>query len=331
HLLPPLKRYNRLMMENSDGGFSEKRRRDSSCLPAKKRRRVSVESTPSLTEYSSYCLPAKKRVWGIRPSDLDLLSESPFCSEEICLKSGPHSGDLNLESDSHSGEFNLESDPHSGEPNLESSPHSEPPLDSDDDDDGIVCAVCGSTDGDPTDPIVFCDGCDLTVHSTCYGHPLKTSIPEGDWFCAQCLSQPKQPPPPPSCCLCPAPGGASKPTTDGRWAHLVCSIYVPEVFFSDPENREGIDCRRVTRWDAKNCYLCGSNNGCVIDCSEPKCPLSFHVTCGVKHELTMEFRQGKKNSGRGGGIVTSFCRSHTDLWKKQEHTGRFKIVARNND
>jgi hypothetical protein len=42
----------------------------------------------------------------------------------------------------------------------------------DDDDDGIVCAVCQSTDGDPSDPIVFCDGCDLMVHATCYGNPL---------------------------------------------------------------------------------------------------------------------------------------------------------------
>ncbi|KAI3824714.1 hypothetical protein L1987_06184 [Smallanthus sonchifolius] len=40
------------------------------------------------------------------------------------------------------------------------------------DDDGILCVVCQSTDGDPSDPITFCDGYNLTVHNTYYGHPL---------------------------------------------------------------------------------------------------------------------------------------------------------------
>ncbi|KAL8525213.1 hypothetical protein ACS0TY_014727 [Phlomoides rotata] len=33
------------------------------------------------------------------------------------------------------------------------------------DDDGVVCAVCESTNGDSTDPIVLCDDCDLMVHT----------------------------------------------------------------------------------------------------------------------------------------------------------------------
>ncbi|KAL8516006.1 hypothetical protein ACS0TY_014615 [Phlomoides rotata] len=90
-------------------------------------------------------------------------------------------------------------------------------------DDGIVCTVCESTDGNPTDPIVLCDGSDLMVHASCYGHPLTTGIPDGDWFCAQCIESNSQI----SCCLCPVSGGALKPTTDGRWAYLVCAIYVP--------------------------------------------------------------------------------------------------------
>ncbi|PRQ30855.1 putative chromatin regulator PHD family [Rosa chinensis] len=55
--------------------------------------------------------------------------------------------------------------------------------------DGIVCVECKSTDGDPSDPIVFCDGCDLIVHATRYGNPLVNAIPEGDWFCYQCYSR----------------------------------------------------------------------------------------------------------------------------------------------
>ncbi|KAA8524052.1 hypothetical protein F0562_010517 [Nyssa sinensis] len=83
----------------------------------------------------------------------------------------------------------------------------------DNEDDGIECAVCQSTDGDPSDPIVFCDGCDLMVHATCYGNSLLKGIPE-------------------------VTGGAMKHTNDSRWAHFVCTLFVPEVFFTDPEGKE---------------------------------------------------------------------------------------------
>ena len=111
-----------------------------------------------------------------------------------------------------------------------------------------------------------------------------------------------------------------KPTTSdnndddgGKWAHVICALFVPEVFFRNPEDREGIDCSRVpkSRWEQR-CYLCKKINGCTIDCSEPKCRLSFHVTCGLKEDLCIEYREGKKK----GAIVAGFCKTHTDLWKK---------------
>ncbi|OMO92625.1 Zinc finger, PHD-type [Corchorus olitorius] len=194
--------------------------------------------------------------------------------------------------------------------------------------DGILCDICKSTDGDPTDPIVFCDGCDLMVHSTCYGNPLIKEIPEGDWFCSLCLASKSEKNTgdnkPLSCCLCPTKGGAMKPTNDGRWAHLVCAVLVPEVFFEDPEGRERIDCSKIPekRWKGK-CYVCRSRSGCVIECSEPKCGLEFHVTCGLKEDLCIEYKEGKK-----GAVVAGFCKCHTELWKKQQQTGKFKIVAR---
>ncbi|GKV47899.1 hypothetical protein SLEP1_g54749 [Rubroshorea leprosula] len=195
-------------------------------------------------------------------------------------------------------------------------------------DDGIICAICQSTDGDPSDPIVFCDGCDLMVHATCYGNPLVRTIPEGEWFCAQCLASKSSPVEKKkrtfSCCLCPNSSGAMKPTNDAQWAHVLCAVYVPEVFFRDPEGREGIDCSKVPkrRW-ADKCYICKNRSGCVIECSEPKCPLWFHVTCGLNNDLSFEYREGKK-----GAVVAGFCQSHTELWKKQQQTGKFKIVAR---
>ncbi|GFP78695.1 bromodomain and phd finger-containing protein 3 [Phtheirospermum japonicum] len=96
-----------------------------------------------------------------------------------------------------------------------------------------------------------------------------------------------------------------------------------------PLGREGIDCGKVPRrrWERKCCVCELEKNGCVIDCSEPKCGLAFHVSCGLKEELCIEYRQGKKKKSEGA-VVAAFCRAHTDLWKKQEQTGKFKIVAR---
>ncbi|PWZ33543.1 NuA3 HAT complex component NTO1 [Zea mays] len=199
----------------------------------------------------------------------------------------------------------------------------------DDDDDGVRCAVCASTDGDPSDPIVFCDGCDLMVHASCYGNPLARAIPDGDWFCSPCVAGRGKPAAARrrSCCLCPAGGGAMKRTTEGKWAHISCALLVPEVFFRDPDGRDGIDCSRVPAHRfARGCYVCGgNNNGCALECSQPKCGLGFHVSCGLGAGLCIEYQEGK---GGGGAIVAGFCREHTELWEKQQLTGKYKIVAR---
>ncbi|KAE8723467.1 mitogen-activated protein kinase 19-like [Hibiscus syriacus] len=109
-----------------------------------------------------------------------------------------------------------------------------------------------------------------------------------------------------------------------KWDHLVCALLVSEVFFGDPEGREMIDCSRVPekRWKGK-CYVCKTRKGCAIECSESKCGLEFHVTCGLNEDLCIEYTEGKK-----GAVVAGFCNPHTELWKKQQQTGKFKIVAR---
>lgn len=260
---------------------------------------------------SPYSLPTKKRVWALRPDfaseSLDLNVEyKPHPEEESVSKAAPEREEK--ESEKGKGKGDEISDV---ETNLE---------EDEDEDDGILCAICRSTDGDPSDPIVFCDGCDLMVHASCYGNPLVKSVPEGDWFCSQCLAsssssktEKKISESPFSCCLCPLKGGAMKPTNDGRWAHIVCGLFVPEVFFEDPDGREGIDCSKILkrRWKSR-CYICKTSSGCAIDCSEPKCNLAFHVTCGLEEDLCIEYQEGR----RSGAIVAGFCRNHTDLWKK---------------
>lgn len=285
HGLPPLKRL-RILQEQEEKRLNEDQSLDSCFLPAKKRKESRNDITfPHRTQISDspYCLPTKKRVWAIHPD---------FAPESL---------DLNVEY----------KPPPEEEKEISESIQEEE--EEEEEDDGILCAICQSTDGDPSDPIVFCDGCNLMAHVSCYGNPLVKGVPEGDWFCIQCLASKKVSETPLSCCLCPLEGGAMKPTNDGRWAHIVCGLFVPEVFFEDPDGREGIDCSKILkrRWKSK-CYICKTSRGCAIDCSEPKCSLAFHVTCGLKEDLCIEYQEGK----RSGAIVAGFCRNHTDLWKK---------------
>ncbi|KAF7836603.1 protein Jade-1 [Senna tora] len=318
HGLPPLKRL-RLIQQQRELQDQQQQEEEYECsvvscsstLPAKKRK----ESRDSTFSSNAYSLPAKKRVWALQPDFASDLALSPI--------------DLNVEYKPSFEEQKTE-DRDEIIPILSENPQIEIKNDNDDDDDdGIICDVCQSTDGDPSDPIVFCDGCDLMVHASCYGNPLVKGIPEGDWFCEKCKasssSLEENGKGMVSCCLCPVNEGAMKPTRDGRWAHIVCALLVPEVFFRDPEGRDGIDCSKVPkkRWLEK-CYICKCSNGCAIVCSEIKCPLAFHVTCGLKEDLSIEYQEGKKNAT----IVAGFCNTHTQLWKKQQQSGKYKIVAR---
>lgn len=357
HALPPLKRFRLLQQQQNQQEEHQKSDQAavvSSQLPSKKRKESrAADSLPFRMSSTNYCLPAKKRVWALQP---DSISGKPLFPIDLNVEYQPFFKEENEEKREkipvvENADFGIESseveDKENKDPVVEqikeSNKNTECLEDAEkvgrkeeeglEEDDGIVCAICQSTDGDPSDPIVFCDGCDLMVHATCYGNPLIKGIPEGDWFCTQCsVSQSSETENNNtstfSCCLCPLKGGALKPTKNGRWAHIVCALFVPEVFFEDPEGRERIDCSEIPkrRWNQR-CYVCKSKRGCAIECSEPRCPLGFHVTCGLKEDLYIEYREGKKK----GAIVAGFCKHHTQIWEKQQQTGKFKIVARDEE
>lgn len=186
-------------------------------------------------------------------------------------------------------------------------------------DDGVSCDVCRSGDADPSDPIVFCDGCDVAVHSKCYGYPLSLVVPDGDWFCARCREDGASQN---SCCLCPSTVGAMKRTTDGRWAHISCSIFVPEVFFGCGEGREPVDCSRVPgkRRDMV-CSVCKGTSGACVQCTETGCEKTFHVACGFDREFLFEYLHTGKSA-----VVVAFCEKHTAAWE-QVYACYYSVIA----
>ncbi|KAJ1624511.1 PHD-zinc-finger like domain-containing protein [Pavlovales sp. CCMP2436] len=147
------------------------------------------------------------------------------------------------------------------------------------------CMICGDGESEDDNVILFCDGCNLAVHQVCYGGGA-VAIPDGPWYCDRC--DPARCAGPVECCLCPEKGGALKRTTDWRWAHVVCALWVPNVSFVDPESRDAIDLFGMDeKRFALSCGLCGVQKGACIQCKERKCMRAFHVTCARKNDLHM--------------------------------------------
>ncbi|KAG8375981.1 hypothetical protein BUALT_Bualt09G0015600 [Buddleja alternifolia] len=138
------------------------------------------------------------------------------------------------------------------------------------------CNVCHMDEEYENNLLLQCDKCRMMVHARCYGE----LEPTGGvlWLCNLCRPEAPESPP---CCLCPVIGGAMKPTTDGRWAHLACAIWIPETCLTDTKKMEPIDgLHRINkdRWKLL-CSICGVAHGACIQCSNNNCRVSYHPLC----------------------------------------------------
>lgn len=168
------------------------------------------------------------------------------------------------------------------------------------------CAVCSDLECDNANAIVFCDGCNIAVHQECYGIAF---IPEGQWFCRRCmLSRGRAV----ECSFCPSQTGAFKQLDNGLWSHVVCALWIHEVYFANPiymEPIEGINQIPRTRWKL-TCYICKQRTGACIQCTNRNCFQAYHVTCGKRAGLYMAMDKGVQGALALKALLRLFCDRH---------------------
>ncbi|UKZ89866.1 uncharacterized protein TrAFT101_004904 [Trichoderma asperellum] len=89
----------------------------------------------------------------------------------------------------------------------------------------------------------------------------------------------------PPCCLCPndIPSLEFLPTDDGRKAHRLCALYIPETYIDTVDGKEtvfNVSAIHKDRLDLK-CLFCRSKRGACFQCSQKKCTRAYHATCAA--------------------------------------------------
>ncbi|EHK16031.1 uncharacterized protein TRIVIDRAFT_163714 [Trichoderma virens Gv29-8] len=89
----------------------------------------------------------------------------------------------------------------------------------------------------------------------------------------------------PPCCLCPndVPNLEFLPTDDGRKAHRLCALYIPETYIDTVDGKEiisNVSAVHKDRLDLK-CLFCRSKRGACFQCSQKKCARAYHATCAA--------------------------------------------------
>ncbi|CAM9183682.1 unnamed protein product [Sphacelaria rigidula] len=222
-----------------------------------------------------------------------------------------------------------------------------PTPDQEREDDDVFCGVCGDASPKEDDPILLCDGegCETAVHADCYG---VTEIPEGPWLCEPCssssghsnsqscgLSSPSRPTATKgtqrcgstssavadarkkapsaasstSCALCRRSGGVLKRSRCGRWAHVVCVWWTPELT-SDPDTvRPGPLSELDPTRETLTCSLCHERGGAVVQCAAPVCLEACHPFCALRSGFFLR---------ENDGVFELFCRTHSRRERQRE-------------
>lgn len=152
-----------------------------------------------------------------------------------------------------------------------------------------MCSICVDPP-EKDNPILNCERCDIKVHGLCYG-----ILNIESFKCSPCENNLK--PADLRCELCQRVSGALKQTTDGKWAHVICALFINGCVFVDDQNMEPIEILGASKsLNGKLCKYCGEKNGFTIRCIEKKCSNFLHVSCGLLINSLKEKANDKKSN-----------------------------------
>merc|ERR1712048_359810 len=124
---------------------------------------------------------------------------------------------------------------------------------------------------------------------------------------------------------CPYVDGAYKLSADYAWVHVSCSLYHPNVEFSDAQYSEYPILRNIPKplLDAK-CNLCEQTYGAKIKCTQSKeCNAYFHTTCAQRHGLYLFLDPDSSTNA-----LTALCKEHTLTFKQNASKTKPKLSGK---
>lgn len=145
------------------------------------------------------------------------------------------------------------------------------------------------------------------MHAECY-FGIKTpqsilDIEPSSWRCDKCLVNSKE------CCkACGDSVGIMKRVEKSGWCHVVCALFIQSLEyviisilirfrFRDPDGLDTIFGFEKIQKDFSKlpCVLCSRKGFTCIQCSSPRCNVSFHVHCAVMAGYEISDRVTKDN------------------------------------
>lgn len=136
-----------------------------------------------------------------------------------------------------------------------------------------------------------------------------------------------------------------KRTAGNNWAHVLCSLWTPEIKFGESaelEPAEGFGSIPKDRWRS-SCKICKSTKGACIPCSFSGCNAHFHIGCAFQAQYQFGFdlvpvKTSRKDSpptirlgsDQGAATPVAFCSGHivpSDIHEIGEVTGEDELNA----
>ena len=143
------------------------------------------------------------------------------------------------------------------------------------------CCICFDININIEEVIIFCDKCNASYHSTCYGIKDIKDLSKEIYYCDKCKYELKNyyKEKEIKCFLCNCSHGALKFfSKENYFAHITCVLISDFFIFNDFTNLNSLNViKDLKNYFFEKCNVCNSNNGEVFKCN--CCGKFYHFFC----------------------------------------------------